>query len=751
MRIRRWIALLLALALLPALCGGAFGAEPEAEEISPEDYALVDQLWEELNQAEQRAMRREGTLSTQTVTESTARAVAEAVQQSEIYVEGSLRWRGGQFSFETTTGVTCGYSPRLRSLARNAAAAQETEPEVQVQSYGNGTTAGSLDVYLIGPYYGIDSNFTRQYRNEAQALAQATGGTYTLYQTNAATVDAVAQALVQGGVVFFDSHGDTDYYDEFNPDDCVTGATTSYLLLQTGAGLTSADYAYDNGTYHAQDMGRYGSMAYYAVDGTCIANHMQGQAPNSLVWSAICLGMATDGLCAPLREKGVGVFYGYSQSVTFDFDYLWEEAFFDELIGGADVATAVAAMKKNVGQWDQCDRYTNLATAREYYCAFPVVASGQDAYPGHGKVDDLQQVKSEWQLPKEPPVVTAVSSSAALGTVSVSGYQVTAYPSAQAYVSGWSLDPSGAAQVQREGNVFTLTEVREDCCLRVDFAPKIPATVRFSVPNGVQMDAQRGYVGDPVPLTAPVGTPAHTNQTYTFLGWTEAPVENAAVAPAYYTDAFTPVRTETTLYALYTYESGDGLRYTTVTGGLCPAEQFSDVNTAYWYHDALDFVLEQGLMNGTGHGKFEPDANLSRAMLVTMLYRLDGDTGAHSHPFTDVLSGSWYEAAVAWAYETGVVTGVTAETFAPDQPVTREQTAAMLWRYAGSHGQQRPAGADLAAFKDADRISGYAMEPMRWAVTTGILHGMGDGTLAPAAPSTRAHAAQMLYNWLGEA
>lgn len=75
-------------------------------------------------------------------------------------------------------------------------------------------------------------------------------------------------------------------------------------------------------------MGSYGTIKYYAVDGTCIANHMTKSAPDSLIWSAICLGMATDGLCAPLRAEGVSVFYGYSQAVTFDYDYKWEEVFF---------------------------------------------------------------------------------------------------------------------------------------------------------------------------------------------------------------------------------------------------------------------------------------------------------------------------------------------------------------------------------------------------------------------------------------
>lgn len=139
-------------------------------------------------------------------------------------------------------------------------------------------------------------------------------------------------------------------------------------------------------------MGSYGTIKYYAVDGTCIANHMTKSAPDSLIWSAICLGMATDGLCAPLRAEGVSVFYGYSQAVTFDYDYKWEEVFFARLRAGDTVAQAVAQMKTEIGQWDYCSEYLTIESARRNYCAFPIVSSALDAYPGKGKVDALQEV-----------------------------------------------------------------------------------------------------------------------------------------------------------------------------------------------------------------------------------------------------------------------------------------------------------------------------------------------------------------------
>ena len=104
------------------------------------------------------------------------------------------------------------------------------------------------------------------------------------------------------------------------------------------------------------------------------------------------------------------MFYGYSQAVTFDYDYKWEEVFFARLRAGDTVAQAVAQMKTEIGQWDYCSEYLTIESARRNYCAFPIVSSALDAYPGKGKVDALQEVHSDWQLfGKAKFTVTAVS------------------------------------------------------------------------------------------------------------------------------------------------------------------------------------------------------------------------------------------------------------------------------------------------------------------------------------------------------
>lgn len=748
---RRWIALLLVFALLPI--GGISAAEEAPRLITEADYAAVDTLWETLEKVEERAVR---------ARLSRSEAVASAVQESGLYREDTLRWQGeDHFTFETTVGVTCAWSARIEELAQKAEPwAGEETPSYECISYGSSNTASAVDVYVFQPYYGIDSSFTKQYQTEGQTIAEAMGGTYHLYTKNEATIDAVADAMEQGAVVIFDSHGDTDYA---RGEDYTTGATTSYLLLQTGTGLTDEDYAYDNGTYHAYYYGRYQGMYYYAVDGTCIANHMDSPAQGAMLWMAICLSMATDGLHAPLMEQGVAVAYGYSQSVTFGGDYCWEGCFWDEMCNGATVKDAVAKMKETYGCWDYSaqiyaangwtrDQYycANLSQAKQKRAAFPIVVSAEDPYPGHGKVDDLQTVNSTWTLLGSVPYIFTVrSNDESLGTVSLEGNVITAKPAEHAYLSGWTLEPADAAVVEQNGLQLTVSQLVDNCCITVEFREKIPAEILFSVPEGCTMENLVGYIGGLLTLTAPAGMPVADAHDYQFLGWALAPVDDTLSAPEYLTDSYVPETETSTLYALYTYTEEEKLYYTTeLKVKPCPSEPFTDVDPDAWYHEAVDFALETGIMKGVSSNRFEPEEELTRAMLATILYRLSGEPEGGSHLFTDVPDGQWYSEAVAWAYENQVVNGIDAYTFAPDEAVTRQQAAAMLYRYARLLGQDVTASGDLSEFKDAGLVDEYARLPLSWAVDAGIINGIGKGLLDPEGTATRAQIAKIIYEWM---
>lgn len=180
-------------------------------------------------------------------------------------------------------------------------------------------------------------------------------------------------------------------------------------------------------------------------------------------------------------------------------------------------------------------------------------------------------------------------------------------------------------------------------------------------------------------------------------------------------------------------------------GAECPSRSFADLEQGAWYHEAVDFVLERGLMGGHGNGLFGPNDTLTRAQFAQILYHQAGrPAAAGTAPFTDVTPDAWYAPAVAWAAEQGVVGGYGGGLFGPEDPITREQLAVMLWRYAGS-----PAAPDgELAFTDAEQVGAYAREALVWAVQSGVMSGKGGGVLEPKGLATRAQAASMLRNFL---
>ena len=178
-----------------------------------------------------------------------------------------------------------------------------------------------------------------------------------------------------------------------------------------------------------------------------------------------------------------------------------------------------------------------------------------------------------------------------------------------------------------------------------------------------------------------------------------------------------------------------------MAGGL---SLFTDVPDTAWYSEAARYVRERGLMDGTGGGAFSPDSPMSRGMLVTVLYRMEGSPAAGSVTFADVPDGRWYTHAVAWADENGIVNGRGDGSFGPNDPVTREQMAAILYRYAGYKGYAVTSLGAVSAFPDGDEVSPYAADAVGWAVGSGLLRGTGGDMLAPAGGATRAQAAAVL-------
>ena len=176
----------------------------------------------------------------------------------------------------------------------------------------------------------------------------------------------------------------------------------------------------------------------------------------------------------------------------------------------------------------------------------------------------------------------------------------------------------------------------------------------------------------------------------------------------------------------------------------CPMSGYTDLNMGEWYHDGIHYCLDEGLMDGVDAGMFAPNATTSRAMIVTILWRLQGSPEVEAtETFTDVSPDAWYAKAIAWAVAEGVADGYGEGLFGPNDAITREQLAAMLWRYAGSP----EADGDLSAFADGADTSSWAEQAMSWAVARGLLTGVDNDRLAPGGQATRAQAATILMRF----
>jgi hypothetical protein len=187
---------------------------------------------------------------------------------------------------------------------------------------------------------------------------------------------------------------------------------------------------------------------------------------------------------------------------------------------------------------------------------------------------------------------------------------------------------------------------------------------------------------------------------------------------------------------------------------------FTDIAKGEWFYKAARYAYSNTLITGTTDTTFAPQTTLTRAMLATILYRnaAVGD-GVHTVPppettFTDVASGQWYTPAIAWASSNNLITGIGNNKFAPDDPITREQFATLLYRYTqwsvgGGVPDAPPSeNANLSAYTDAETISDWAQEAMSWAYATGLVTGRTPTTLAPQIPATRAEAAMLLQRYL---
>ena len=372
MKTRKFLALALALIMAFAMIPVASLAE-NVDGLVNEAAAMrkLDNAWAALDAAEADALA-QGMSRTEVIN-----AVYNAALNLNTVDKDSFSDFTKDGFYFTVDGMYCAYNYRLRNELNTDCAPVE---EGVVLTKGNGKKsalkdAESPNVFLVAPYYGHDSSFTDQYKREAQSIAAATGGEYLLIQSTSATGPAIAENFVDKGVVIFDSHG-------------TQSGTSSYLCLTTNSGITQEDY--NNGWAV-----RSGSAAF--IDGRYIENHTPDTLSNCLVWMAICEGMKRQGQGTTgyaLLRAGAGVVYGYSQSVTFVGDYMYEETFWNAMKNADDPATVADA-------FNLMAETHGLPEPRGD--AWPIVMSEDDPFPANP--DSAQTVNSQWTLFGNPEPV----------------------------------------------------------------------------------------------------------------------------------------------------------------------------------------------------------------------------------------------------------------------------------------------------------------------------------------------------------
>ncbi|MBO4211452.1 MAG: hypothetical protein J5878_02215, partial [Oscillospiraceae bacterium] len=338
-QIRRVFSLLLVLTMIVSMLpivALAQESNPNANQIhvytEDDSKVLDDDVFALIDSVKTGAARRAGGADKMTEADYIAiiPQVVEAIESSDTYVPNTLQQNGKFLVWQTTTGMPCCYDPRMEAeLRRDGTKLSEAEMAafIEAQNAANaavvrGGSPTSKNIGIIQPYWDSASNYSDSaflnyspdYKTMWQNLYNATGGNGIRYSMNNATIDNIAKTIEDCGLVIFDSHGTTDYSN--GNGDYTSRANCSYLCLITNSGVTSADTTAKTGQYGTYyDVIKGSGYAY--VSGTAIANHMTKNAPHSLVYMGICLGMATDGMFKGLRNRGVETVWGYSQSVTF--------------------------------------------------------------------------------------------------------------------------------------------------------------------------------------------------------------------------------------------------------------------------------------------------------------------------------------------------------------------------------------------------------------------------------------------------
>ena len=323
-----------------------------------------------------------------------------------------------------------------------------------------------------------------------------------------------------------------------------------------------------------------------------------------------------------------------------------------------------------------------------------------------------------------------------VGSMTTTDQKLTSLPSASRSGSysfdGWYTEKSGGTKVTTD------TVFHADTIVYAHWTyigggggynpPVTYYTLRFETGGGSDIPSVREAYNAYIDLTQYVPT----WRGHTFIGWYSERGLTNKVSGVYLTK-------DMTVYAGWRVDENPG------TG----ANPFTDVSEKDWFYGDVMFVYENGLMLGTSKTLFSPHGTATRGMMATILWRMEGSpVPKGKNSFTDVEAGKWYADAITWTAENGIFAGYGKDKFGPDDPITREQLAAIFYRYADYKGYDLTVKGNLDTFKDADKITDYAKTAMQWAVGSGLVKGKSGNLLDPQGTATRAEIAAMLHRFI---
>ena len=324
-----------------------------------------------------------------------------------------------------------------------------------------------------------------------------------------------------------------------------------------------------------------------------------------------------------------------------------------------------------------------------------------------------------------------------VGSMTTTDRKLTSLPSASRSGSysfyGWYTEKSGGTKITTDTVFHANATVYAHWTYTGgdggDYNPPVTYyTLRFETGGGSDIPSVQGTYNTYIDLTKYVPT----WRGHAFIGWYSERSLTNKVSGVYLTK-------DMTVYAGWRVDENPGT----------DVNPFTDISEKDWFYGDVMFVYENGLMLGTSKTLFSPHGTVMRSMMATILWRMEGSpVPKGKNSFTDVEAGKWYADAITWTAENGIFAGYGKDKFCPDDPITREQLAAIFYRYADYKGYDLTVKGDLDKFKDADKITDYAKTAMQWAVGSGLVKGKSGNLLDPQGTATRAEIAAMLHRFI---